>query len=65
MAWIVIGASIAVVLGIALVVDLRDRGRGGTKLARHGGLRQARRDDLMANPQTGDQGAYFTIPPGN
>lgn len=55
MGWIVLGAILAILLGVALVVDLRDRKRGGTKLARGNGLRDAREDDAAMHPTAGEQ----------
>jgi hypothetical protein len=63
MGWIVLGSVLAVMLGVALIIDLRDRRRGGTKLARGGGLREARHDDVKMDSPTGDQGAYQFISP--
>ncbi|SEF24500.1 hypothetical protein SAMN05421837_102741 [Amycolatopsis pretoriensis] len=59
MGWIVAGIVLVAVLAVALVVDLRDRGRGGKRIA--GGLRQARQDDVVRNPQVGDQGNYLGL----
>jgi len=55
MGWIVLGSVLAVMLGVALVIDLRDRQRGGAKLARGNGLRDAREDDVATNPPLGEQ----------
>jgi hypothetical protein len=63
MGWIVLGIVVVGLLAVALVVDLRDRGRGGKKIA--GGLGEARRDDVVQQPQVGDQGTYLNLPPGS
>ena len=60
MGWIVFGIAIVALLAIALMADLRDRGRGGKRIA--GGLGEARRDDVAQNPQVGDQGSYLNLP---
>ena len=60
MGWIVLGIVVVVLLGVALLVDLRDRGRGGKRIGR--GLGEARRDDVAQNPQVGDQGGYLNLP---
>lgn len=57
MGWIIAGIVIVALLAIALVVDLRDRGRGGKRIA--GGLRDARQTDIVQDPQVGDQGNYL------
>ncbi|MFJ9782230.1 hypothetical protein ACIRSS_21780 [Amycolatopsis sp. NPDC101161] len=46
-------------LAIAAIVDLRDRRRGGTRIA--AGLRQSRQDDVVRDPQVGDQGNYLGL----
>lgn len=65
MSLLLIGTAIAVVLAVALVVDLRDRKRGGQPLARGNGLRDARLDDTWTDPNAGDAswGALHS-PPG-
>ncbi|MCR6486164.1 hypothetical protein M8542_25375 [Amycolatopsis sp. OK19-0408] len=59
MTWIILGIFVAVLLGIAVVVDLRDRGRKGKRIA--GGLRAARQTDIVQDPQVGDQGNYLGL----
>ncbi|MEC3982748.1 hypothetical protein [Amycolatopsis sp. H20-H5] len=62
MGWILAGSILAALLVLALVVDLKDRKRGGNKLARGAGLGEARRDNLNPNPQVGDHGGYLNMP---
>ncbi|UOX87197.1 hypothetical protein MUY14_36575 [Amycolatopsis sp. FBCC-B4732] len=57
MGWIIAGIVLVALQAIAVVVDLRDRGRQGKRIA--GGLRRARQDDVVPNPQVGDQGNYL------
>lgn len=59
MTWIILGIAVVVMLAIAVVVDVRDRGRGGKRIA--GGLRESRRDDVVQDPQVGDQGNYLGL----
>jgi hypothetical protein len=60
MGWIVVGIVIGALLAVAVLVDLRDRRRGGKRIA--GGLGEARRTDVAQNPQVGDQGAGMFLP---
>ncbi|MEQ0561297.1 hypothetical protein ABJI51_27185 [Amycolatopsis sp. NEAU-NG30] len=60
MGWIVLGIVVVALLALALVVDLRDRRRGGKPVA--GGLRQARQTDVVQQPQVGDQGVAMYLP---
>jgi hypothetical protein len=60
MGWIVMGIVVAALLGVAVLVDLRDRKRGGKRIA--GGLREARQTDVVPHPQVGDQGAGMFLP---
>ncbi|MEU4520285.1 hypothetical protein AB0F52_16495 [Amycolatopsis sp. NPDC024027] len=59
MGWVIAASTIVALLAIAVVVDLRDRGRQGKRIA--GGLRQARQDDVVRAPQVGDQGNYLGL----
>jgi hypothetical protein len=59
MGWVIAGTMIVLLLSIALVVDLKDRGRGGKRAARR--LGDARRD-VVPNPQVGGQGSYLNLP---
>jgi len=62
MGWLIAGIVVVALLGVAALVDLKDRGRGGKKIARTG-LRESRTDDVVP-PQVGDQGVYLNIPNG-
>lgn len=62
MGWLIAGIVVVALLGVAALVDLKDRGRGGKKIARTG-LKESRTDDVVP-PQVGDQGAYLNIPNG-
>ncbi|MGW4521347.1 hypothetical protein [Amycolatopsis sp. NPDC004378] len=59
MGWIIVGVVIVVLLTVAVVVDSKDRSRGGKRIA--GGLRQSRQDDDVRDPQVGDQGNYLGL----
>ncbi len=61
MGWIIAGIVLVAVLAVAALVDFKDRGRGGKKIARSG-LGDARRDDVTPQVQVGDQGVYLNIP---
>ena len=56
MTWIVLGIVVVALLAIAVLVDLRDRRRGGKRIA--GGLGEARRD-LPPDPHLGDQNGTY------
>jgi hypothetical protein len=60
MGWIVLGIVVVALVGVAVLVDLRDRKRGGKRIA--AGLRDARRTDVVPNPQVGDQGVGMFLP---
>ena len=62
MGWLIAGIVVVALLAVAVLVDLKDRGRGGKKIGRTG-LRESRTDDVVP-PQVGDQGAYLNLPPG-
>lgn len=60
MGWVIAGIVVVAILAVAALVDFKDRGRGGKKIARTG-LRESRIDDVVP-PQVGDQGSYLNIP---
>ena len=62
MGWLIAGIVVVALLTVAALVDFKDRGRGGKKVARSG-LRESRIDDVVP-PQVGDQGVYLNIPNG-
>jgi len=60
MGWLIAGIVVVALLAVAALVDFKDRGRDGKKIARTG-LRESRIDDVVP-PQVGDQGVYLNIP---
>ena len=57
MGWIILGVVVVALLAIAVLVDLKDRSRGGKRIA--GGLGEARRTDIAPDPHLGDQNGTF------